>query len=290
MFHFNHWWPVWAYVVITMLCSVVYWLVPAGMFVFVLDYKEALYFSLVTGTTLGYGDIAPIHGFTRSIAAGQAVSGPVLLAFFVSKTLYKQQLNDQEKKENEKRQMLYGQLYKLLTIFLSDIEVPRTDEVVTLRFKGVKDHLDVRTQNYDPGRSNLALNHNIRLQMKYPMPQEKMLRDIHISRIPTIYKPALTELTRSIVNYTSVDTVLPMSVSLASANVFRSANELVLDMDKSMNEIFGVEGLDGSNLGENWDINKIQRLKFIELSVYELLANIESDAQVGMLEAESTSL
>ena len=46
-------------------------------------YFEVLYFSLVTLSTLGYGDIRPVHLAARLLAAGQAVVGQFYLAILI---------------------------------------------------------------------------------------------------------------------------------------------------------------------------------------------------------------
>lgn len=43
------------------------------------------YFSLVTLTTLGYGDILPLHPIARSLAASEAVIGPLYLTVLVAR-------------------------------------------------------------------------------------------------------------------------------------------------------------------------------------------------------------
>lgn len=50
----------------------------------ILTWYDALYFSMVTGTTVGFGDIVPI-GWTRFFAALQSLTSFVVLAIFVSK-------------------------------------------------------------------------------------------------------------------------------------------------------------------------------------------------------------
>jgi len=45
---------------------------------------ELLYFSLVTLTTLGYGDIVPLHGEVRMLAALEAVTGVLYVAITVA--------------------------------------------------------------------------------------------------------------------------------------------------------------------------------------------------------------
>ncbi|MEZ4215297.1 MAG: potassium channel family protein [Myxococcota bacterium] len=46
---------------------------------------ETLYFSFVTLTTLGYGDIVPVSETARMLAAGEAVSGQVYLTVLVAR-------------------------------------------------------------------------------------------------------------------------------------------------------------------------------------------------------------
>lgn len=48
------------------------------------DDGSTLYFSLVTLTTLGYGDISPANPWTRMLATLQAISGTLYVAVFIS--------------------------------------------------------------------------------------------------------------------------------------------------------------------------------------------------------------
>ena len=50
-----------------------------------LDLWVFSYFSFVTLTTLGYGDILPLTAFTRSLAALEAIVGPMYLAILVAR-------------------------------------------------------------------------------------------------------------------------------------------------------------------------------------------------------------
>ncbi len=49
------------------------------------DASDYLYFSLVTLTTLGYGDIAPVHPMARSLATTEAVIGQFYVAVIVAR-------------------------------------------------------------------------------------------------------------------------------------------------------------------------------------------------------------
>jgi hypothetical protein len=47
--------------------------------------RRFLYFSFVTLTTLGYGDITPVTQQARAIAISEAVAGPLFLAIFIAR-------------------------------------------------------------------------------------------------------------------------------------------------------------------------------------------------------------
>jgi hypothetical protein len=48
---------------------------------------ECYYYSFTTLTTLGYGDIVPVHKYARILATLEAVAGPVYLAIFVAQII-----------------------------------------------------------------------------------------------------------------------------------------------------------------------------------------------------------
>ena len=48
-------------------------------------FPELLYFSFVTLTTLGYGDITPTSHAARALATGEAITGQLYLAIFVAR-------------------------------------------------------------------------------------------------------------------------------------------------------------------------------------------------------------
>jgi Ion channel len=47
--------------------------------------RSWLYFSFVTLTTVGYGDVLPIHPVARSLAIGEAAAGPLYLAILLAR-------------------------------------------------------------------------------------------------------------------------------------------------------------------------------------------------------------
>ena len=70
--------------IIVVLCALgyTYGFLTEGSVAFRPSYFEAFYFSIVTFTTLGYGDIAPI-GAARSLAAAEAFSGIFIMPLFL---------------------------------------------------------------------------------------------------------------------------------------------------------------------------------------------------------------
>ena len=50
-------------------------------------YAEILYFSFVTLTTVGYGDVTPASAAARSLAVGEAIVGQLYLAIFVARLM-----------------------------------------------------------------------------------------------------------------------------------------------------------------------------------------------------------
>ncbi len=65
-------------------------------------YFEVLYFSLVTLSTLGYGDIRPVHLAARLLASGQAVVGQLYMAVLIG-GLLGMYLKDRKAKDDKKR-------------------------------------------------------------------------------------------------------------------------------------------------------------------------------------------
>jgi len=50
-----------------------------------LQSAQWIYYSLVTLTTMGYGDITPVHPVARSLAAAEALTGQLYLAILISR-------------------------------------------------------------------------------------------------------------------------------------------------------------------------------------------------------------
>jgi hypothetical protein len=49
-----------------------------------MEYRT-IYYSFITLTSLGYGDITPLHPYARSLAAFEAISGQLYLAVLIAR-------------------------------------------------------------------------------------------------------------------------------------------------------------------------------------------------------------
>lgn len=70
------------YLAVIAICGILYSVVP-GIFKSSVGLLDGFYFSVVTITTLGYGDLTPISGFGKMLAAFEALLGVVLIGLFL---------------------------------------------------------------------------------------------------------------------------------------------------------------------------------------------------------------
>lgn len=76
------------YVALTPVFALIYWWLPDAQFRIPdgagTDYGSWLYYSIVTITTLGFGDYTPAHGWAQAVTAVEVMCGLVLLGFFLN--------------------------------------------------------------------------------------------------------------------------------------------------------------------------------------------------------------
>ena len=103
------------------------------------DWKDLVYFSVVTSTTLGFGDISPL-GWAKAVAMIQAILGPVTIGYFVLGR--DRQIRDEERKAAressairtkslhirnfDERQSLYARLFHTYSSLLDGLKLEAT--------------------------------------------------------------------------------------------------------------------------------------------------------------------
>lgn len=76
------------YVALMPVFALIYWNLPDGQFRIpdggATDFGSWLYYSIVTITTLGFGDYTPAHGWAQGVTAAEVMCGLVILGFFLN--------------------------------------------------------------------------------------------------------------------------------------------------------------------------------------------------------------
>lgn len=96
------------YVAITPIFALIYWGMPDGQFRIpdggTTDFGSWLYYSIVTITTLGFGDYTPMHGLSQAVTAVEVMCGLIFLGFFLNAVGSMKSENDVESAiERQKR-------------------------------------------------------------------------------------------------------------------------------------------------------------------------------------------
>lgn len=76
------------YVAVVPVFALVYWLLPDGQFRIpdggTTDFGSWIYYSIVTITTLGFGDYTPMHGWSQTVTAIEVMCGLIFLGLFLN--------------------------------------------------------------------------------------------------------------------------------------------------------------------------------------------------------------
>lgn len=76
------------YIGLTPVFALIYWALPDGQFRIPdgagTDFGSWLYYSIVTITTLGFGDYTPAHGWAQAVTAVEVMCGLTILGFFLN--------------------------------------------------------------------------------------------------------------------------------------------------------------------------------------------------------------
>ncbi len=108
-----------AYLVLIFVFSVLYYFLFRKSFNVEIDFSRAVYFSVVTSTTLGYGDIQPAldNKFLLATIALQAISGILVVGMFLNSVAQKiSDAKDDEYKKLENEKYIHKQRINLLVL------------------------------------------------------------------------------------------------------------------------------------------------------------------------------
>ena len=87
------------YLLLIPIFGIIYWLNP-GFWIEPLSFIQSIYFSVITITTLGYGDISPITESARVLTAIEALSGIVLIGLFLNAVAHSRAELEETKRHN----------------------------------------------------------------------------------------------------------------------------------------------------------------------------------------------
>ncbi len=77
-----------SYIALMPIFALIYWALPDGQFRIPdgagVDFGSWLYYSIVTITTLGFGDYTPAHGMAQCVTAVEVMCGLTILGFFLN--------------------------------------------------------------------------------------------------------------------------------------------------------------------------------------------------------------
>lgn len=105
------------YISIILAFALIYWLAPEGALNEKLSFTKSLYFSIVTITTLGYGDVLPKNDLFMLLISLEAIAGVLIVGLFLNSLWNKYTLAlEKEKMQDykEKNDMLFS--YYLLVV------------------------------------------------------------------------------------------------------------------------------------------------------------------------------
>lgn len=95
------------YLVLILLFGIIYWQCQS-FWKEPLSFIQSIYFSIVTITTLGYGDIAPTNDTARLLAASEALFGLLLIGLFLNSIAYTiTQLEEARRGESAKKHLKF---------------------------------------------------------------------------------------------------------------------------------------------------------------------------------------
>ncbi len=228
------------YVGITPIFALIYWWLPDSQFRIPdnapTDYGSWLYYSIVTITTLGFGDYTPAHGWAQAVTAIEVMCGLVFLGFFlnavgsmkseidVESEIEKQRLAH-EQLEKEKLMKFVPSVLHNLNLFLSYCYAVTTP--LSKR--------DKETISYDP---DFSFNDLADLFLPSGLPSDRthlpaVVRLMHISRQTSLYLDSL----QSKVDLSIWPDVLEDCFGFVAGYEMFASEELILEKPSSLTSV-----------------------------------------------------
>ncbi len=107
------------YLVVIISFGIIYWIYPS-FWKEPLSFVQSIYFSVITITTLGYGDIYPFDDYARIFTAIEALLGLLIIGFFLN-SLAHTMTHSEEKKRHESIQKHIELQYDIFREAIVDI-------------------------------------------------------------------------------------------------------------------------------------------------------------------------
>lgn len=120
-----------SYVGLVPVFAVIYWILPDGQFRIPdnapTDFGSWLYYSIVTITTLGFGDYTPAHGWAQCVTAVEVMCGLLILGFFLNAVgSMKSEIDVESEREKQRRLHVaaeHEKLKKVLPMLLHQLNL-----------------------------------------------------------------------------------------------------------------------------------------------------------------------
>lgn len=233
-----------------------------------------LYFSVITGTTLGYGEIHPEHSISRLFSMAQVLITPVLLAKFLVRT---QKLHEEERENTArlKRELFVRyNLYREIANYLSMVDARHRKPTANVNLAANNNSHTIKYTDYyidgQPLPSTISLRVN----------KEGELDEMHISRLRKVYKEALMFANTTIESY-RLRPELSESISLLVRSFLHKSNKLYLNItDDPPFKHYMVDDEALDVLERKWGERLVQDLDFLDRDGLNILEAIENDKDV----------
>ena len=239
-----------------------------------LTFMESLYFSVVTGTTVGFGDITPDSKIIRIPVLAQAILIPLLFARYLSRTQSNRERDSRKAAQKARRQFLLMRLHQELGMLVRMLGRPPQDEQAKITFEtdGNSDHI-LHTEYYDDGKYTQIVK-----QRNY---DNDLFREVEFSKLNKIYKRALEYALYQLSIY-RIDSEIPKDIENELRVLLIKSQDLIADLGTPFDADSGVRFFDGVDLDDAWKKDQLKRLDYIVHLIEKIHSKIESQNHVHL--------